>query len=64
MLIPFCIASTLRVAKLFPSRTRWTWYIIGAAKDNLAHMKGCWEKDGEIGVYNDLFIYSFIFYIF
>jgi hypothetical protein len=31
---PFCFASTFLVAKLDPSRARWTWYIIGTTPED------------------------------
>ena len=31
---PFCFASTFLVAKLDPSRARWTWYIIGTTRED------------------------------
>lgn len=33
MVFPFCLASTLRVAKLLPSRKRLTSYMMGTARE-------------------------------
>lgn len=40
MVFPFCLASTLRAAKLLPSRKRLTSYMMGTAKiTNYDHLQ-------------------------
>ena len=50
MVLPFCLASTLRVAKLLPSRKWLTSYRMGTARVNIQSVKNAWSPEKAAGI--------------